>query len=228
MPTHPPIPRWIVPNLATRLWPVQVEGRGSIPPTGAAILAANHLSFFDSVALLLASPRPVAFLGKAEYLHDWKTARLFTALGMIPVDRASRASSARALEGAAAVLDGGGLFAIYPEGTRSPDGRLQPGRCGVAQLSITTGAPVIPVGILGTDRIQPPGARVPRPGRTAVVRIGAPVHPDGYGGTARQRRRALTTDVMDAIATLIDQEPAPERPSISSPARTRQPALIHA
>lgn len=214
MPAHPlshpdrPATRWAVRTAVRRLWPLHIDGPGSIPLDGPAILAPNHRSFFDSIALLAAAPRPITFVGKAEYLDDWKTRRLFPALGMIPIDRDRPGAAARALEAAAGVLHHGGLFAIYPEGTRSGDGRLQRGRCGVAHLSLTTGAPIIPVGLSGTDHIQPPGAPVPRPGRAAVVRIGTPLHPDGYAGTARQRRRALTADVMASIAALAEQADA--------------------
>ena len=103
------------------------------------------------------------------------------------------------------MLEADELFAVYPEGTRSPDGSLHDGRNGVGHLSVTTGASIIPAGIVGTDRIQPRGARVPRPFRRAVVRFGSPIHPGGYDGTRRDRRRHITRDVMSAIGQLSDQ-----------------------
>lgn len=200
--------RRAVATVGGRLWPVAVEGLDAVPGSGPAILAANHRSFFDSVALIMAVPRPLTFVGKAEYLDDWKTRHLFPALGMIPVDRGCGRRAWDALDAAARVLRRGGLFAIYPEGTRSRDGRLHAGHRGVGQVSITTGAPIVPVGILGTERIQPPGARAPRPFQPATLRFGAPLHPGDYAGTDRQRRRRLTDDLMAAIADLSGQPPA--------------------
>ena len=182
-----------------------MEGHDRVPVAGAAIIAANHLSFFDSVALALAVPRPLRFVGKAEYMDSWKTRRLFPALGMIPLDRHSPRQAYRALRVAADVLADDELFAVYPEGTRSPDGSLGDGRSGVGHLSVTTGAPIIPAGIMGTDRIQPRGARLPRPFRSAIVRFGSPIYPGSYDGTRRARRRRITGDVMSAIGQLSGQ-----------------------
>ena len=187
---------------------VRVEGDEHLPSSGAAIIAANHLSFFDSVALSLAVPRPLSFVGKAEYLESWKTRRLFPALGMIPVDRGNARRAYGALRLAAGVLAADELFAVYPEGTRSRDGALHSGHNGVGHLSMTTGAAVIPAGIVGTDRIQPPGTRVPRLFRSAVVRFGAPIEPDDYDGNSRDRRRRITHDVMSAIGELSGQQVA--------------------
>jgi 1-acyl-sn-glycerol-3-phosphate acyltransferase len=188
-----------------RLFRVRVEGDEHLPTAGGAIIAANHLSFFDSVALALAVPRPISFVGKAEYLDSWKTRRLFPALGMIPIDRASPRQAYGALQVAAEVLEADELFAVYPEGTRTPDGTLHDGHNGVGHLSVTTGASVIPAGIVGTDRIQPRGARLPRPFRSAVVRFGSPIDPGGYVGSRRDRRRRITSDVMSAIGQLSGQ-----------------------
>jgi 1-acyl-sn-glycerol-3-phosphate acyltransferase len=191
--------------LCRRLFPLRVEGDEHLPGDGAAIIAANHVSFFDSVVLSLAVRRPVSFVGKAEYLDSWKTRRLFPALGMIPVDRGSPRQAYGALQVAAEVLHADELFAVYPEGTRSPDGSLRDGRNGVGHLSVTTGASVIPAGIMGTDRIQPRGARLPRPFRRATVRFGAPIDPRRYDGSRRERRRRITRDVMSAIGQLSGQ-----------------------
>ena len=191
--------------LCRRLFRLRVEGDENLPTAGAAIIAANHLSFFDSVALAVAVPRPLSFVGKAEYLDSWKTRRLFPALGMIPVDRDSPRQAYAALNVAGAVLDADQLFAVYPEGTRSSDGSLHDGHNGVGHLSVTTGASVIPTGIVGTDRIQPRGARLPRPFRSATVRFGSPIDPDAYDGSQRTRRRRITRDVMKAISQLSGQ-----------------------
>ena len=188
-----------------RLFRLRVEGEEHLPTTGAAIIAANHLSFFDSVVLAAAVPRPLNFAGKAEYLRSWKTRRLLPALGMIPVERGSPRRAYAAMQVAAEVLDADELFAVYPEGTRSDDGSLHDGRNGVGHLSVTTGARIIPTGIVGTDRIQPRGARLPRPFRSAIVRFGAPIDPVGYDGSRRIRRRRITRDVMTAISQLSGQ-----------------------
>jgi 1-acyl-sn-glycerol-3-phosphate acyltransferase len=192
-----------------RLFRLHVEGERHLPATGPAIIAANHLSFFDHIALAVAVPRRLNFVGKAEYLDSWKTRRLLPALGMIPVDRGRPRRAVAALEYAAAVLKYDELFAVYPEGTRSRDGALHSGRTGVGHLSATTGVAIIPTGIVGTDRIQPPGARLPRPCAPAVVRFGTPIDPAAYQGTRRDRRRHITGDVMRAISQLSGQTLAP-------------------
>jgi 1-acyl-sn-glycerol-3-phosphate acyltransferase len=176
-----------------------------VPASGPAIIAANHLSFFDSVALLMAVRRPISFVGKSEYMHSWKTRRLLPAMGMIPVDRTSGFQALDALEVAASVLRADGIFVIYPEGTRSRDGKLHAGHTGVGQLAAATGAPVIPTGIIGTDAIQPPGARLPRPFRPLRVRFGRPIDASTYSGTPRDQRRRITHDVMAAIGDLTGQ-----------------------
>ena len=188
------------------LWWVRVEGLEHVPADGPAIIAANHVSFFDSVALIMAIRRPVSFVGKAEYLDSWKTRRLLPALGMIPVDRQSGRQAMSALQIAAGVLSRSGLFAIYPEGTRSRDGALAPGHTGVAHIAVASGAPIIPTGISGTAEIQPPDTRFPRPFRRAVVRFGRPIDPGGYRGGRRTRRRLITDDVMSAIQQLSGQQ----------------------
>jgi len=204
--------------LARRLFRVRVEGDQHLPGSGPAIIAANHLSFFDHIALVLSVRRRVTFVGKAEYLDSWKTRLVLPALGMIPVDRDNPRRALGALDQAASVLRADELFAIYPEGTRSRDGTLHAGRSGVGHLSMTTGVSVVPTGIVGTDHIQPPGARFPRPFTPAVVRFGAPIDPGAYRGTRRERRRHITSDVMRAIGELTGQ---------SRDDRARQPGLGH-
>jgi 1-acyl-sn-glycerol-3-phosphate acyltransferase len=192
------------------LWWVRVEGLEHVPADGPAIIAANHVSFFDSVALIMAIRRPVSFVGKAEYLDSWKTRHLLPALGMIPVDRQSGRQAMSALRIAAGVLSRSGLFAIYPEGTRSRDGTLAPGHTGVAHIAVASGAPIIPTGICGTAEIQPPDTRFPRPFRRAVVRFGRPIDPRSYRGGRRTRRRLITDDVMTAIQQLSGQTRRPD------------------
>lgn len=190
---------------------IRTEGREHLPADGAVILASNHLSFVDSVVIRLAAPRRVTFLAKAEYfagrglrgrLMRW----FFTAVGSVPVARGSHRAAQAALDTAREVLAGGHVFGIYPEGTRSLDGRLYRGRTGVAWLALTTGAPVVPVALTGTDRLQPVGKRLPRPHRV-TVRFGAPLRFTGDPASARARR-GVTDEVMRAIGGLSGQERA--------------------
>jgi len=150
----------------------------------------------------MAARRTLNFVGKVEYLDSWKTRRVLPALGMIPVDRSDGRRAMAALEIAAGLLRAGRMFAIYPEGTRSSDGNLHAGHTGAAYLAMATGVPIVPTGIVGTDRIQPAGTRVPRPFRRVVIRFGDPIDPASYTGSRRQRRRHITNDVMAAIQTL--------------------------
>jgi 1-acyl-sn-glycerol-3-phosphate acyltransferase len=182
--------------------PVRVHGAHHLPPTGPAIVAANHISFYDTVVLALSVPRRTFFVGKAEYLDSWTTRRIFPALGLIPIEREAARRAAAALEVAADVLRRGHVLGIYPEGTRSRDGLLHKGHTGVAQLALLTGAPIVPAGIVGTDRIQPVGARVPRPFRRGELRFGPPIDPNAYGGPPRRRRQLITADLMEAIRQL--------------------------
>jgi 1-acyl-sn-glycerol-3-phosphate acyltransferase len=183
-----------------------VEGRGHVPRSGPVILAANHLSFVDSLVVPLFAPRPVSFLAKAEYFRRGRPSRpLFTALSAVPVDRGGYRAAQESLELALAVLTAGGAFGIHPEGSRSPDGRLYRGRTGVAWLALKSGAPVVPVALLGTDRVQPIGARLPRPGQI-TVRFGPPlIFAEEDGAKARRR---VTDEIMAAIQRLSGQEPA--------------------
>jgi 1-acyl-sn-glycerol-3-phosphate acyltransferase len=190
------------------LWRVRVEGGQQLPHRGPAILAANHVAFFDSVVLIMTVRRTLSFVGKVEYLDSWKTRRLLPALGMIPVDRSHARRALAALKIAAEVLRAGGMFAIYPEGTRSPDGDLHVGHTGAAYLSLATGVPIVPTGIVGTDQVQPPGTKLPRPFRPITVRFGTPIDPTMYTGSPRRRRRLITDDVMVAIQSLSGQTQA--------------------
>ncbi|WP_067804452.1 lysophospholipid acyltransferase family protein [Actinomadura formosensis] len=190
----------------------RVSGLRHVPRIGPVILAANHLAFLDSFVLPLMVPRRVHFLGKHEYFTEAgpkgrATAAFFRSLGAIPVDRSGGRAALDALDTSAAVLERGGVFAIHPEGTRSPDGRLYRGRTGVARLAMRTGAPVVPVAILGTDRVQPRGRAVPRPGRIGL-RIGPPMHFGGRDeGVPRGRAaRQVTDEIMVAIQGLSGQE----------------------
>ncbi len=200
-------------------WRMRVEGRSNVPSEGGVIVAANHVSFFDSVVLLQEVRRRAYFLGKAEYLDSWTTKHLFPAMGLIPIDREQARKAMAALDVAAGVLRRGDVLGIYPEGTRSRDGLLHRGHTGVAQLALTTGAPIVPVGLVGTEVIQPVGARVPRPFKRATVRFGDPLDPASYGGSPRRRRQLLTDDLMEAIRRLSKQ-------SVSDDFGSPEPPLI--
>lgn len=191
--------------VARFLWPAHLAGFDRVPPIGAAIICANHLSFMDSVMLIVSVPRPVHFIGKAEYLDSWKTRWLFPALGMIPIDRERGARAMIALDAAGVVLADGGVLALYPEGTRSRDGRLYRGYTGAARLALTYGCPILPVGIAGTDSIQPAGARLPRPRRRCSLTMAEPIVVEQVAPVGRVGARALTEEVMDAICSITGQ-----------------------
>ena len=192
--------------LISRLWDVTVEGVENIPQRGAAILAPNHLSFCDSVFVPYALPRRMWAIGKAEYLDDWKTRHIFPAMGMIPIDRAGGSASQAALDTAARVLEGGRLFMMYPEGTRSRSGHLHKARTGAARLSLRTGAPIIPVGHTGTLAVQPPDQFAMLPGLPVSVKFGAPMFIDDHGDPTDPRTiRVFADAVMFEIAELSGQ-----------------------
>jgi 1-acyl-sn-glycerol-3-phosphate acyltransferase len=190
------------------LYRTTVSGLEHIPVDGPAIIAPNHRSFFDTPVVMTGTSRRVIFLGKAEYMDSPVTRYLFPAIGMVPIKRDVKKASMAALTTAAGLLDAGELVGIYPEGTRSRDGLLHRGHSGVAHLAMTTGAPIIPVGLVGTQRAQPIGSRFPRPFRGPIVmRIGEPIHPERYRfGGSRQRRARMLDDVMASIASLTDQQ----------------------
>jgi 1-acyl-sn-glycerol-3-phosphate acyltransferase len=188
------------------------EGVENVPEHGGAILASNHLSFSDSVFLPLVLKRKVVFLGKAEYftgkgVKGAATRAFMQGVGTIPVHRGGGKASEAALRTGMQVLGSGELLGIYPEGTRSPDGRLYRGKTGVARLAIEAGVPIIPVAMIGTDVAQPVGQRVPS--REDIgVRIGKPIHITEYRGRQEDRDalRELTDTVMNAISALSGQE----------------------
>jgi 1-acyl-sn-glycerol-3-phosphate acyltransferase len=179
-------------------------------------LCANHLSFFDSVLMMMTLDRPVYFIGKADYLNSWRTRRLFPALGMIPIDRDNGTRAMLALDAAAGVLRDGALLCVFPEGTRSRDGHLHRGYIGAARVAMTVGCPILPVGITGTREIQPPGARLPRPGHACSISIGVPLAAtDVEVNSRRSAARALTNEVMYRIAELSGQKYVAEHTSRS-------------
>jgi 1-acyl-sn-glycerol-3-phosphate acyltransferase len=189
---------------------VHAEGTSNVPRKGPAILASNHQSFIDSIFLPLVVRRRVTFVAKAEYFESWKTAWFFRAVGMIPLKRDGGSASQRALVAAAEVLSSGGVLGIYPEGTRSPDGRLYRGHTGVARLSIQCRAPVIPVAQFGTAAVQPIGAMRPKLFRPVKVKMGRPLRWDGNaadgGSLLATDQREFTDEIMRAIQQLSGQD----------------------
>ncbi|MGY4279272.1 lysophospholipid acyltransferase family protein [Streptomyces sp. M18.1] len=217
----------------------RVEGVENIPGDGPVILAGNHLTFIDSMILPLVCDRQVVFIGKDEYvtgkgLKGRLMAWFFTGVGMIPVDRDGGRGGVAALMTGRRVLEEGRIFGIYPEGTRSPDGRLYRGRTGIARLTLMTGAPVVPFAMIGrlyrgrtgiarltlmtgapvvpfamigTDKLQPGGAGLPRPGKV-TVRFGEAMEFSRYEGMDRDRYvlRAVTDSVMTEVMRLSGQE----------------------
>jgi 1-acyl-sn-glycerol-3-phosphate acyltransferase len=204
--------RWLLAPLVRLVYRPVVHGADHVPRYGPVIFAANHRAAVDTAAIVLTAGRPVAFLGKAEYftgrgVRGRLLASLLSALGYVPVDRANAKAGLAALQAARTVLDAGGAFAIYPEGTRSLDGRLHRGHTGVASLALGAGAPVVPVALIGTERVQPVGVRFPRVHRISV-RFGEPLDFSRYDGLESSNviRRAVTDEIMDAIARLSHQE----------------------
>ena len=204
----------VVPPLAKAIWRPRVTGLEHIPATGPVILASNHLSFIDSVVIPIVVPRQVSFLAKAEYftgtgVKGAVSRAWFETMGMLPVDRDDSKAALASLDTALGVLSRGGAFGIYPEGTRSRDGRLYRGRTGIGHLVLTARVPVVPVGLRGTERLQPVGTRLPRLVKVDVG-FGPPLDLAGeYDGVAPGRaRREITDRVMDAIAELSGQERA--------------------
>ncbi|MEV4121574.1 lysophospholipid acyltransferase family protein [Micromonospora sp. NPDC049645] len=191
-------------------WRPTVTGLGHLPESGGAILAANHLSIADQLFLGILTPRHVAFWAKAEYFRSpgplgHLTRRAVTGLGAIPVERGGGRAVLSAFDAAIPVLRSGGLVAIFPEGTRSPDGRLYRGRTGTVRLAHQAGVPIIPVGIRGTDRVRPPGARLPR--RHPISITFGPAIPVRIDAPADVRR--LTDTLMATIQSLSGQEYVP-------------------
>jgi 1-acyl-sn-glycerol-3-phosphate acyltransferase len=187
---------------------VEVEGVDNVPAGEGVILAANHRSFMDSIFLALACPEPVAFVAKAEYFESRMTRWLFRATGQIPLKRGSPAGAREALAAASDVLAGGGTLGIYPEGTRSRDGKLHRGKLGPARLAAATGAAIVPVGLVGTDKVQLPDEKLPHVLRPVAIRFGSPKRlptPDG-GRASAKRLRQTTDELMHDIADLSDSE----------------------
>jgi 1-acyl-sn-glycerol-3-phosphate acyltransferase len=196
-------------RLLFRPW---VKGLDNVPPEGAAIIASNHLSFSDSIFMPLMVPRPVIFLAKSEYftgtgLKGRLTALFFRLTNQLPMDRSGGEASALSLNAGMDVLTGGGLLGIYPEGTRSPDARLYRGKVGVARLALQAGVPVIPVAMIGTDKVQPIGKRLPNIRRIGMI-FGEPLDFSRYQGQSEDRvvQRKVTDEIMFELMRLSGQD----------------------
>lgn len=190
----------------------KVEGAEHLPSEGGAILASNHLSFSDSFFLPLVLPRRVTFLAKADYfsgkgLKGRLIAFFFTSVGQVPLDRSGGRASEAAMSTGLRILREGKVLGIYPEGTRSPDGRLYRGKTGVARMALEAGVPVLPVAMIDTEKIQPPGRIRPTIMRVGI-RIGAPLDFSRYEGLEGDRfvLRSITDEVMYELMTLSGQE----------------------
>jgi 1-acyl-sn-glycerol-3-phosphate acyltransferase len=204
--------KWVFlgPLLKT-LWPTKVVGADNIPETGGAILAGNHLAVADSFFMPLRVKRKVTFPAKSEYftepgfkgtLKKW----FFTGVGQFPIDRSGGNAAQAALDTATRLVKAGHLLGIYPEGTRSPDGRLYKGKTGVARIALESGGVVIPVAMIGTDKVNPIGSRVWRP-HHVHIRIGAPLDFSRYAGMAGDRfiERSMTDEIMYTLMELSGQ-----------------------
>jgi 1-acyl-sn-glycerol-3-phosphate acyltransferase len=201
----------ILKPLLRALYGIKVQGLENIPRKGASILAANHVSFLDSFFIpLVVRWRKVTYLAKADYFKTWKTAWFFNMAGQIPIEREGGEKSETALNTALKVLKEGNLLGIYPEGTRSPNGKLHRGRTGVARLALAAGVPIVPVGLVGTDEVMPKEAKMPRLfGRPKViVKFGKPLEFDRFADRDRDRfvLRSMTDELMYEIMQLSGQE----------------------
>ncbi|AEN08577.1 MULTISPECIES: lysophospholipid acyltransferase family protein [unclassified Streptomyces] len=190
----------------------RIEGLEHVPDDGAAIVAGNHLSFSDHFLMPAILRRRITFLAKAEYftgpgIKGKLTAAFFHSIGQIPVDRSGRNAGQAAIREGLGVLEKGELLGIYPEGTRSHDGRLYKGKVGVAVMAIKAGVPVVPCAMVGTFEIQPPGKVVPRI-RRVTIRFGKPLDFSRYAGMEDQKAavRAVTDEIMYAVLGLSGQE----------------------
>jgi len=192
---------------------IEVHGRENLPRRGAAIIASNHLSTIDSVFVPLVIPRHVTYLAKSQFtsgkgLGAWFRRELMGMLGQLAIDRSGGSASAAGIAAGAGVLRKGELLGIYPEGTRSPDGRLYRGRTGVARILVECPAPVVPVAVFGTPEVMPKGAKFPRLGRRVIIVFGRPIDFERYAGIAEDRfvLRAITDEIVHEISKLSGQE----------------------
>ncbi|PHX61548.1 MAG: 1-acyl-sn-glycerol-3-phosphate acyltransferase [Actinobacteria bacterium] len=208
---------WVLKNLVIGPWlrvlfRPWVEGRENLPDRGAAMLASNHLSFSDSFFLAVVLNRPLTYLAKSDYftgrgLKGYFTKLFFNGVGQVPVDRSGGRSAESVVQTATRLLGDGALLGIYPEGTRSPNGTLYRGRTGAARMALEAKVPIVPVAMINTYEIQPPGVIKPRLRRVGI-RVGKPLTFDRYEGLEDDRfiLRSVTDEVMYELMTLSGQE----------------------
>ena len=189
-----------------------ILGAHNVPPTGGVILASNHLSFSDSIFLPLVCKRRITFLAKADYFNTpgvkgFFMKMFFKGVGQVPIDRSGGSASEDALSTGLRILGQGDLLGIYPEGTRSPDGRLYRGKTGVARMALEAGVPVIPVAMIDTEKIQPIGTKVPRIMKVGI-KVGAPLDFSRYEGLENDRfvLRSMADEIMYELMELSGQE----------------------
>lgn len=202
----------VIGPIVKAIWRPWIVGRRNVPAEGAAILASNHLSFVDSIFLPLMLDRPVAFLAKSDYftgkgIKGWATRMFFKGTGQLPIDRSGGKASEASLNTGLQVLGRGDLLGIYPEGTRSPDGKLYRGRTGIARMALEAHVPVVPVVMVDTDTMMPIGTRVPRIVRVGIV-VGEPLDFSRFQGMEGDRYilRSITDEIMVALQRLGEQE----------------------
>jgi len=197
----------VLPPIVDSYLRVHLEGRENVPADGGAVLACNHLSFIDSIVLPLFLPRPVYVLGKADYWDSWRTRWFFRGTGVVPVHRGGGEQGEASLRTGVEILGRGELLGIYPEGTRSPDGRLYRGKTGPVRMALEADVPIIPCAVAGTERAMPSGATVPKRAEV-TVRFGEPLDLSRF----RERRtdpfalRSATDELMYEIMLLSGQE----------------------
>lgn len=203
---------WVIGPLLTTVFRPWVKGLENVPRTGPLIVVCNHLSFVDSVFLPLMIDRQMAFLAKSDYftgkgIRGWFIRFFMTSAGQLPIDRSGGKASEASLNAGLQVLAEGGVLAIYPEGTRSPDGRMYRGRTGVARMILEAHVPVIPAAVIGTEKVMPLGSNIPKVHRVGVV-IGEPLDFSRFEGMETDRfvLRSITDEIIYEMNVLSEQE----------------------
>ena len=207
-------PGWMQEHLRTpvaalmrRLWDFTIEGLDNVPESGPVLFTPNHLAFIDSPFVMGLNGRRTLAVGKGEYMDSWKTKFTLPAMGMVPIDRSGGEAATETLNRVAGFLRAGNAFLIYPEGTRSRDGNLHRGRTGAVRLAMRTGALIVPVGLIGTNEIQPIDTVLPSFGLPCTIRFGEPIDVGARSGGQNNRRilRSLTDELMFEISELSEQ-----------------------
>ena len=203
---------WVIGPLLTTVFRPWVKGLENVPRTGPLIVVCNHLSLVDSVFLPLMIDRQMAFLAKSDYftgkgIKGWFIRFFMTSAGQLPIDRSGGKASEASLNAGLQVLAEGGVLAIYPEGTRSPDGRMYRGRTGVARMILEAQVPVIPAAVIGTEKVMPLGSNIPKVHRVGVV-IGEPLDFSRFEGMESDRfvLRSITDEIIYEMNKLSEQE----------------------